>query len=72
MTKPAEFSDELLKLKRILGDRGAGAAPIIPVSRSTWWEGVRTGRYPAPVRLGPRSRAWRGSDIRRIPERGVA
>jgi len=36
---------------------------LIPVSRSTWWAGVRTGRYPASVKLGPRITAWRAEDI---------
>lgn len=31
---------------------------LIPVSKSTWWTGVRSGRYPKPVRLGPRCTAW--------------
>lgn len=35
----------------------------IPVSRSTWYEGVKTGRYPSPVKLGARVAAWRHSDI---------
>ena len=37
---------------------------VFPVSRSTWWEGVRTGRFPPPVKLGPRITAWRVEDIR--------
>jgi predicted DNA-binding transcriptional regulator AlpA len=36
---------------------------LIPVSRSTWWAGVRTGRFPQPVRIG-RITAWRVEDIR--------
>ena len=39
---------------------------IIPVGRSTWWAGVRSGRYPAPVRLGPGVTAWRVEDIRAL------
>ncbi len=34
-----------------------------PVSRSDWYAGIRSGRYPAPVKLGPRSVAWKSSDI---------
>jgi predicted DNA-binding transcriptional regulator AlpA len=42
---------------------------LIPVSRSTWWAGVRTGRYPQPTRgLGPRITAWRVEDIRALIE----
>lgn len=38
----------------------------IPVSRSTWWNGVKSGRYPKPVKLGPRTTAWRVEDIRNL------
>lgn len=36
---------------------------IFPVSRSSWWQGVKDRRYPQPVRLGPRTVAWRCVDI---------
>ena len=36
---------------------------IIPVSKSTWWAGVRTGRFPKPVKLSPGVTAWRAQDI---------
>ena len=35
----------------------------IPVSRSGWWQGVKTGRYPAPIKISKRCVAWRASDI---------
>lgn len=38
----------------------------IPVSRSTWWAGVKSGRFPKPVKLGPRTTVWRVSDIRAL------
>jgi predicted DNA-binding transcriptional regulator AlpA len=31
---------------------------VFPVSKSTWWAGVKTGRYPAGVKLSPRVTAW--------------
>ena len=37
---------------------------IIPVKKSCWWEGVRSGRFPKPIGLGPRMSAWRAEDIR--------
>ena len=37
-----------------------------PVSRSSWWAGVKTGRYPSAVKLGPRTTAWRVEDIRAL------
>ncbi|HUY18680.1 MAG TPA: AlpA family phage regulatory protein [Candidatus Binataceae bacterium] len=36
---------------------------LYPVSRSTWWNGVKAGKFPKPFKLGPRTTAWRKSDI---------
>jgi len=36
---------------------------IVPISKSVWWEGCKTGRFPKPVKLGPRTTAWRAEDI---------
>ena len=36
------------------------------VGRSTWWKGVADGKFPRPVKLGPRVTAWRKSDIDRL------
>jgi hypothetical protein len=42
-----------------------------PVGRSSWWAGIKSGRFPKPVKLGPRTTAWRVEDIRALIERGV-
>lgn len=43
---------------------------LIPFSRSTWWAGYKSGRYPTkPVKLGPRTTAWRASDIATLLEK---
>lgn len=39
---------------------------IIPVSKSTWWAGIKTGRFPKPVKLGARITVWRVEDIRML------
>jgi prophage regulatory protein len=44
----------------------------IPVSRSTWWAGVKTGKYPAPVKLGANTTAWKAEDIRALIARLAA
>ena len=48
-----------------------GRAGFIPVSKSTWWAGIKAGRYPKPVKLGPRITAWRAEDIRALIEKGT-
>jgi prophage regulatory protein len=31
---------------------------VFPISRSQWYAGVKSGRYPQGVKLGPRTTAW--------------
>lgn len=54
-------SEGLVRLKSILAPRGP-----IPVGKSTWWAGIQTGRFPKPVKLGPRTTAWRVEDVRAL------
>jgi prophage regulatory protein len=39
---------------------------FIPLGKTTWWEGVRSGRFPKPVKLTPRCTGWRVEDIRKV------
>lgn len=61
-----------VRLKQIIGNpKAAPPIPaIIPVSKSTWWAGVKLGRYPKACKLGPRTTAWRVEDIRALIEQG--
>ncbi|WP_417542251.1 helix-turn-helix transcriptional regulator [Methylophaga thalassica] len=34
------------------------------MSKSTWWNGVKTGRFPKPLSLGGRTTVWRVEDVR--------
>jgi len=47
----------------------AGIPPIIPVSRTTWWRGVKEGRFPPGVKLSGGITVWRVEDIRKLLER---
>ena len=51
----------LVRLPEILAPRGP-----IPVSKATWWQGVKDGRFPKPIQLTERIAAWRVEDIRAI------
>lgn len=55
-----------LRLPQIIGNPKAEPPipALIPVSKSTWVKGVRSGRFPSSVKLGPRTSAWRVEDIR--------
>jgi prophage regulatory protein len=55
-----------VRLRAILAPRGP-----IPVSKSTWWAGVKDGRFPQPLKLGPRITVWRVEDLRALLDTGV-
>ncbi len=61
-----------VRLPQIIGNPKADPpiTAIIPVSKSTWWAGVREGRFPKPIKLGPRTTCWRIEDIRALCEGG--
>ena len=47
--------ERLLRLKQVL--------EFIPVSKSTWWAGCASGKFPAPIKLTERTTVWKMSDI---------
>lgn len=47
-----------IRLKQVL--------ELIPVCKASFWNGVKSGRYPKPVKIGPRTTAWRVEDIRAL------
>ena len=58
MTTMNAVEAPLMKLPEVLA--------LYPVSRAGWYQGVKDGRYPAPVKLGVRSVAWRRTDLERL------
>ena len=55
-----------LRLSQIVGDPKAEPPipPIIPIGKSTWWQGVKSGRFPQPIKLSEKVTVWRVEDIR--------
>jgi len=55
-----------LRLTQIIGSPKADPPipALIPVSKSTWWAGVKSGFFPQPLKLGPRLTVWRAEDLR--------
>jgi prophage regulatory protein len=56
-----ELPDQLVRIAKIIGPNG-----IIPVCRSTFYQGIRDGIYPPPLKLGKRVSAWRLSELLRV------
>jgi prophage regulatory protein len=70
VTLPAEG---YVRLSQIVGNPKAKPPipAVFPVCKAGWWNGVRSGKYPKPVKLGPRITAWKVSDIRALLERAA-
>ena len=62
----------LVRLAQIIGDKRRGIVPLIPVSRSHWWAGIQSGKYPKGRKLSERITVWAASDIRQLIEGGAA
>jgi predicted DNA-binding transcriptional regulator AlpA len=45
----------LLRIKEVLAR--------LSISRSSFLEGCRTGRFPQPIKIGPRTTVWKAEDI---------
>jgi len=43
---------------------------LVPVSRSSWYYGIKDGRFPKPHKIGPRTSVWKVEDIRKLIEGG--
>ena len=60
-TAPTTFAappEKLLRLNEVL--------TRVPISRSAWYAGVKDGKFPPPIKLGPKTSAWRESDVNRL------
>lgn len=58
-----------LRLEVIIGNKKKCIVPLFPVARTTWLDGVKSGRYPKPVKLSARCVAWRVEDILALIEK---
>lgn len=56
-----------LRIFHIIGDKKRGIPPLLPISRSSFLNGIKSGRYPAPIKHG-RTLFWRTSDIKQLLE----
>lgn len=59
-----------LRLRQIIGSKKTkhSIPPIIPIGKTSWWQGVKEGKFPKPIKLSPRITVWRVEDIRQLIE----
>ena len=58
-------AEGFVRLSAILGPIGP-----IPVSKSTWWAGVKSGKFPPPIKMSKGVTVWRVEDIRALIKEG--
>ena len=60
-----------LRLNQIIGDNTSNPSipALIPIGKFTWWAGVKSGRFPQPIKFGPRMTVWRVEDIKAFIEK---
>jgi prophage regulatory protein len=60
LSRPVLPATGFLRLPQILA--------LIPISRSSWWAGIRHGKFPKGIKLGSKTTVWRAEDIRALIE----
>lgn len=64
MTTQSTFpATGFVRLPQIIGDRKNGIPGVLPIGRTSFLDGVKSGKYPKPVRIAKRTVAWRVEDI---------
>jgi predicted DNA-binding transcriptional regulator AlpA len=64
MHKDSIHDAGFLRLAQIIGSPKKGIVGLLPISRSSWYAGIKKGLYPAPVKVGPKTSVWRVSEVR--------
>ena len=57
-----------VRIWQIVGNKKQNIPALIPIGRTSFINGVKSGKYPKPVKLGERTTAWRVGDIRALIE----
>ena len=67
LTAPHQLPEYgFLRLFQIIGNQSKNIPALIPIGRTTFLNGVKSGKYPKPVKLGERTVAWKVEDIRKL------
>jgi predicted DNA-binding transcriptional regulator AlpA len=63
MSTFSQTTERLLRLPEVLQQTA--------VSKSTWWAGVKDGKFPQPIKLGPRTTTWSSKQINALVKFGL-
>ena len=64
---PALPEQGFLRVWQVIGCKKRKITPLIPIGKTAWLKGVKSGHFPAPVKImGARAVAWRAKDIQEL------
>ena len=66
MNDNSPIQPSLLRLNQIIGDDKRNIPAIIPISKSAWWDGIKKGKYPKPIKLSANTTVWRSDHIKEL------
>lgn len=66
MTDPADDLVPITIACQLIGGKET------PITASTLYKGIKSGRFPAPIKLGPGTSRWRRSEIIAMLEKAAA
>lgn len=59
-----QYEERLIKLPEVLATVGMG--------KTAWYDGIRSGKYPKPIKRGPRDTVWPMSAIQEVVSNTIA
>ena len=58
-----EAMQQYLRVSDIVRNRNTGRPGVLSISTATWWDWVKKGKAPKPIKLSPGITVWRRDDV---------
>ena len=62
---------DFVRVADIVSNRKTGRVGMLSIGKTLWWQGVREGRFPAPIKLSARVTLWKRADIEALLSGGI-
>jgi predicted DNA-binding transcriptional regulator AlpA len=63
-----EAAQQYLRASDIVRNRNTGQTGVLSISAATWWDWVKRGKAPQPIKLSPGVTVWRLADVMAFAE----
>lgn len=59
----SQVTQQYLRVSDIVRNRKSGYPGVLSISASTWWDWVKSGKAPQPIKLSSGVTVWRRDDV---------